>query len=580
MKFAVVAEFFERIAQESSRLTITQLLADLFGKANQKEAMIISYLSLGILRASYRGCQFNMAEKSVAKVIAQILAIDLKDVTRLAQQTGDLGSVLTAHGGKQEKNTQSLVVVYQQLEELEAVSGTGAQEEKAQKLFSILQSVDALSGQYVVRIVLGKLRLGFSDMTIIDALSWMLVGDKSLRDRIEHAYNICADIGLITFLLKEKGKEGLDEVSIVVGIPIRPAAAERLPTAQDIIDKLGGCIAQPKLDGFRLQVHIDNRKGEKKRWFFSRNLLDMSQMFPDIIRALDDIAVETVIAEGEAIVFDEQTQRFLPFQETVKRKRKHGVEEMAVELPIKLFMFDILYLDGKSLLDKPHKTRRQLLLQVFHRSHNYTVSVIEERVIQNAHDLETYFLENIESGLEGLVVKKPESHYQPGKRNFNWIKYKRQEKGELEDTIDCVVLGYYYGEGKRAAFGIGAFLVGVYDKKHDRFETVAKIGTGLKDPEWFELKKKCDALKLKEQPRNVICAKELAPDIWVTPQLVCIVRADEITQSPLHAAGKTSQNLGLALRFPRFMGYRPDKHATDATTVDEVKALFKHQRHR
>lgn len=579
MKFSVVAAIFERIAQESSRLTMTQLLADLFGKANPKEAMIISYLSLGILRAPYRGSQFNMAEKSVAKVIADFLQKDVSEITKAAHQTGDLGSVLTAYGDKQDTD-KSLLAIYQQLEELEAISGAGSQEEKAQKLFSILESVDALSGQYIVRIVLGKLRLGFSDMTIIDALSWMLVGNKSLHERIEHAYNICADIGLIAYLLKEKGKEGLDEVSIVVGIPIRPAAAERLPTAQDIIDKLGPCVAQPKLDGFRLQVHVDNRKGQKKRWFYSRNLLDMSQMFPDIVKALDDLAVETVIAEGEAIVFDEQTQRFLPFQETVKRKRKHGVEEVAAELPIKLFMFDILYLNGESLLDKAHKTRRQLLLQVFHRNHDVMVSVIEERVLQNAHDLENYFLENIESGLEGLVVKKPEAHYQPGKRNFNWIKFKRQEKGELEDTIDCVVLGYYYGEGKRASFGIGAFLVGVYDKKHDRFETVAKIGTGLKDLEWQELKKKCDAIKIKEQPHDVICAKELVPDVWVVPQIVCIIRADEITRSPLHTAGKTKDELGLALRFPRFMGYRFDKTATEATTVDELKTLFMHQRQR
>ena len=175
------------------------------------------------------------------------------------------------------------------------------------------------------------------------------------------------------------------------------------------------------------------------------------------------------------------------------------------------------------------------------------------------------------------MVKKPDAIYQPGKRNFNWIKFKRQEEGRLEDTIDCVILGYYAGAGKRAAFGIGSFLVGIYNKKEDCFETIAKIGTGLKDEGWKELKKKCDEIKVSAKPKNIVCAKELYPDVWVHPEIVCLIRADEITLSPLHTAGKTKEHLGYALRFPRFMGYRSDKGPEESTTIKEIKRLYEDQ---
>ena len=578
MKFAHVVHYLEEINKHTARLEITRLLAELLSQATPHEAQIISYLSLGTLRVTYESTQFNLAEKSVIKIIAQLRKTDIHTIKEEMQKTGDLGSV-AAHGTWQPTGEPTLLSIYNQLIDLEKMSGTGSQEERAAALLTILESVDPLSAQYIIRIIIGKLRLGFSDMTLIDALSWMLVGNKSLHDRIEHAYNICADIGHIAAILKEYGVDGLEKISIIVGIPIRPAAAERLPTARDIIDKIGPCIAQPKLDGFRLQIHLDFRT-EKKMWFYSRNLQNMSNMFPDLVKALSDLDVETLIAEGEAIVYDEQTGSFVPFQETVKRKRKHGIEEAAAEMPLKLFLFDILYLNGVSLLNKTHHTRRDIMAQLFANQHEQIVSVIGEKHVDTAQELENYFLENIQLGLEGLVAKKPDSHYQPGKRNFNWIKLKRQEEGRLDDTLDCVILGYCFGQGKRASFGIGAFLVGIYDPKKDCFETVAKVGTGLKDADLIELKQKCDAIRVMQQPHNVVCAKELAPDVWVSPEIVCMIRADEITLSPVHSAGKTAHELGYALRFPRFMGYRPDKSATQATTSTELRSLFNQQKNK
>ena len=575
MKFSEVALYFFQIEQISGRLEMTRLLADLLAKASGHEANIICNLSLGQLHPPYLSSQFNMAEKLVARAVSNYLSIDEEILAKEAKKTGDLGLVIPILTNTLQHEL-TVIQVYDRLCQLQEMSGQGSQEDKIIHLVTLLQSMDTLSARYIVRVILGRLRLGFSDMTIVDALSWMSIGNKSLRAIIENAYNVCADIGLIAQLLKEEGIKKIESIKAQIGIPILPAAAERLPSPAAIIEKIGPCIAQAKLDGFRLQVHVDKTKKQNLIKFFSRNLQDMSAMFPDLTQAFDKLEVQTLICEGEAIVYDPHTGSFSKFQETVKRKRKHGINEAIKEFPLQIFIFDILFLNGTDLMDLPHVNRREILVKLFDIS-NPLIRVIEETSVTTAKELEDYFNANISAGLEGLVVKRPDSVYQPGKRNFNWIKLKRMSEGHLEDTIDCIILGYYAGSGKRVHFGIGAFLVGVYNKVHDRFETIAKVGTGLKDEDWKELKKKCDRIKTLFQPKNVLCVKELVPDVWVYPEIVCSVLADEITISPLHTAARTETKQGYALRFPRFIDYRSDKKAIEATTIEEINRLYNNQ---
>ena len=389
---------------------------------------------------------------------------------------------MVAAYGWEAQASYTIQEIYDRLCALEKLSGEGSQAQKIDALVHLFRQLSADEAKFVVRIILGKLRLGFSDMTkLIDALSWMLAGDKSLHAAIEDAYNRSADLGHIAALIKKEGIKALQHIGITVGIPILPAAAERLPSAQEIIAKLGTCIAQPKLDGFRLQIHINNTKKPHQIHFYSRNLQDMSAMFPDLVQAFEALNVKTIICEGEAIGYDPDTGAFVPFQETVKRKRKHGIAQAAEEMPLKVFLFDLLYYNGESYLEKGYEERRATLQKILETAQSTVVQLVEERVVTNATELEDYFTEMIEMGLEGLVVKRPDAIYQPGKRNFNWIKLKRHAEGHVEDTLDCVILGYYKGQGKRAEFGIGALLVGVYNKKADLFETIAKIGTGLSD---------------------------------------------------------------------------------------------------
>lgn len=576
MLFHDVATTFEAVEQESSRVKMTQLLAELFGRATPREAEILANLSLGTMRAPYQGYFFNFAEKGMKEVVARVLAVTPETVSRHMVKAGDLGAVI-AEGVWPVERQLSLLEVYRALEDFENLSGSGSFEDKTAALVSLFKRVDPISAQYLVRIVLQKLRLGFSEMTIIDSLSWMLAGDKSLREQIEYAFNVSADIGLLARLAREGGIQAIDKISITVGVPIRPAAAERLPSAQAIVEKLGSCVAQPKFDGFRLQVHIDNGAKNHKIHFFSRNLLDMSDMFPDLKQAVQDLPVETLVMEGEALAYDEVTGSYLPFQETVKRRRKHDIAQTATEFPLKLVLFDILYLDGKSLLDQPERERLNILEKLIGDHKSALLSVAEQIKIETAAELEAYFNKSITAGLEGVVVKRPDAPYQPGRRNFNWIKLKRTQRGKLDDTIDAVVLGYYYGQGKRARFGIGALLVGVFNSKKDQFETIAKIGTGLSDDAWISLKSKCDALAVKSVPHNVVVPKELVPDVWVAPEMVVVVLADEITRSPVHTAGIEGDNPGYALRFPRFVEYRLDKKGPEATSVDEIREMFVNQ---
>lgn len=577
MKFMTCAQIFHNIEQEPSRTEMTKILAQLLQACSAREAQIIAYVSMGSLFPAYKDKQFNIAIKGMVGIVALFLQQSEDVVAKKIKEAGDAGTVVfDAWLGKDEGLT--LQQVYDQLVEIAEISGTGSTDKKANALVALLQKCDALGAKCIVRIVTKTMRLGFSDMTFLDALSWMEAGNKSLSKKIEHAYNVCADLGLVAATLKSNGISGIEHMSIQVGIPIRPAAAERLASPQAIVEKLGDCVAQPKLDGFRVQVHVKKTGSTAEVHFFSRNMLDMSDMFPDLKQLVMQLPVTSLICEGEAIVYDEDTDMFLPFQETVKRKRKHDIEAVSQDLPLQLYIFDLLYLDGRSMLEQTHQYRRNQLETIFKKVNNPALQVISQQHITTGQQLEDYFLRTIGAGLEGLVVKREDAIYQPGKRNFNWIKLKREAHGSLLDTVDGVILGYYVGRGKRAKFGIGAFLLGVYDDQSDQFKTVAKVGTGLTDDEFKTLKKVCDELRVEHQPKNVVCAKELVPDVWLEPKIVCVIKSEEITLSPVHTAGKIDNNPGFALRFPRFIEYRHDKSAIDATTVTELKRLYQEQK--
>lgn len=594
MTFKSLAEFFFRIENTSARLEITRILAELLKKISSEEIDKALYLIQGRIAPLYEETEFGMAEQLIIKSILMALNLEKKTFFSRYQKIGDLGKTVEEFKKEiisLEEKELTIKEVYQFLWQLATSSGEGSQEKKLSILANLIRWLDPLSCRYLVRIPSGVLRLGFSDMTILDGLSWMIKGDKTLRPIIEKAYHVRPDIGFIGRIIKEKGWEELKNIKPKIFTPILMMRAERLSSASEILEKIGPCAIEKKFDGFRLQIHYHRQKNEVR--LFSRNLEDVTFMYPDIVEGVKkEIRAEEVIFEGEAVGFDPHSGNFLPFQETVQRKRKYGVEEKAKEIPLKLFAFELLWLDGKSYLDLPFNQRRQILSSLISEkkdSFQETVLIAEQDLVDDSKKIELLFDQAVSEGLEGIVAKKLNGIYQPGARGWNWIKYKKSYSSKISDTVDCLVMGYDLGKGKRASFGIGAFLVGVFDEKKDRFVTIAKIGTGLSDEEWKKLKKEADAVKTKEQPKEYDVDKLMKCDIWLYPKIVVEIRADEISRSPVHTAGrvmkpsKSGEALevdipGFSLRFPRLERFRPDKRPEEVTTLKEIESIFKSQK--
>jgi len=580
MEFAHLARTFEELERTSSRLSLIELVTQLFRSIERpEEIQQVCYLMQGRVAPFYEALEMGMAEKSVAKAIALAFHSTQEQIEALYGKLGDLG--LVAEQVRNETNdppaSLSIDDVFEELRAIAHTSGKGAVESKSARLVSLLRQVDSVSARYVVRILLGNLRMGIGDATVLDALAKARWNDAKKRKLLEGAYHKNSDLGLIARTLWEHSEEEeaqrvIAAMDIQVGKPVHSQLAERLPSAEAIIAKMGTVVAQYKYDGLRAQIHKD---GEHVT-IFSRNLEDQSHMFPELMEGTrKQIQAESVILDAEALAYNATSEEFLPFQETTRRRRKHGIEALAEQLPLKAFVFDILYKDGVSLLDSPLVERLKILEQTMHPT-DETLMLTASHQIEDAKALILLFDEAISKGLEGLVVKKPESRYEAGARNFNWVKLKRHSAGALGDTIDCVLLGYLFGRGKRAALGAGSLLVGLYDPKQDLFVTVTKIGTGLSDEQWRSIRERTRGLEVDHRPAPV--SSLIEPSVWVEPQLVLEVLADEITRSPIHTAGKVGAEPGYALRFPRLISFREaDKNPEDATTVQELIELYQSQ---
>jgi len=567
MKFIELSNFLSRLEKENSRNKITEILSDLFSKSSKDEIDKIVYLVLGRLAPNYEGLVLNIAEKMMIRAIAQASETSEEEIKTLYKQKGDLGDICFDVVKGTGRNL-SISDVFGRLVEIAKDEGLGSQERKVTKMAELLSNLDPLSAKFVARIPVGKLRLGFSNMTILDALSFMLRKDKTARKEIEAAYNVRVDPGKIAKIVKENGLKKINEIEAQAGIPIRPALSERLPSAEKMLEKVGKKVyVEPKYDGFRTQLHIFKEGREKKVLIFSRNLEVTTHMFPDLVEAAQKIKVDNAILDGEAIAYDEKNNKFLPFQETVQRKRKHGVETAAKNIPLKLFVFDILFKDGKSLLKLPFKERREILKRVDFGDRR--IEITRQDIVDNAGKIRDFIKKYLAEGLEGAMIKKIDALYKPGARGYHWVKYKKTTEEGVADTIDCLVMGTYKGKGKRSRFGVGAFLVGIKDG--NKFKTVSKIGTGLSDEQWRELFERTKKITVDKEPASFVVDKNLFPDTWVKPSLVVEILADEITKSPIHSAT-------LALRFPRLVRFRDDKSAGDTNTFKILKKLFEMQK--
>jgi DNA ligase-1 len=580
LRYAVIAEAYEKIESTTKRLEMTDLLVDLLKNTPKDIIDKVVYLTQGKICPDFISLEIGVAEKLAIKALARASGRKESEIEEDLPKTGDIGETAQNFMVNKKQATffqQPLTVqkVYETLDKMARASGSGTVDLKTALLAGLLADATPKESKYIMRTVTGNLRLGIADMTVLDALAIAYGGGKEARELVERAYSISSDLGRVAKTVAEKGLKGIKKFQVLVGEPIRPMLAERLSSPEEILEKLGGrCIAEYKYDGERIQIH----KKSDEIVLFSRRLENISSQYPDAIGLIQKHAkAKNAILEAECVAVDTDTGEMRPFQELMHRRRKYGIRKAMEEYPVSLFMFDALYVDGKDLTLEPYPIRRKALEEAIKESER--VNIAKYFITNSAKELEKFFLEAIENGCEGLVCKSiaEDSVYQAGARGWLWIKYKRDYKSEMTDTVDLVVVGAFHGRGKRAGT-YGAVLLTAYNPDTDIFETVTKCGTGFTDEDLGKLPKMMQKHVIPHRHPRV--SSMLEADVWFEPTIVIEILGAEITLSPIHTCAMDTirKGSGLAIRFPRFTGnYRLDKAAEDATTVEETVEMYKSQ---
>jgi len=580
MLFSELVEFYERIEATTGRIEMTNLLVDLLKRTPPEIVDKVVYLTIGEIYPPFVGLELGVADKLALRAVKLASGMSEKEISQAYSKLGDVGLVGEKMLAKRTQATlfmEQLTVedVYSALEKIAKASGEGAMEMKVQILSGLLASSQPKEAKYILRIVTGKMRLGVADMTVLDALSIVFGGGKETREIFERAYNLSSDIGYVAKIAALEGVEGVKRFKITIGKPIRPMLAERLSSADEILQKLDGrCIAEYKYDGERMQIHKKN----SEVWIFSRRLENITWQYPDVVEMVrKNIVADEAILECECVAVNPDTGDMLPFQELMHRKRKYDIHKMIEQYPVNLYFFDALYVNGEDLTLKPLLERRKVLESIVKVDDRVKLS--KAIISDDPREIEKFFNEAIETGCEGLVVKSigPESIYRAGARGWLWIKLKRSYKSEMTDTVDLVVVGAFHGRGKRAG-SYGALLMAAYNPDKDVFESVCKVGSGFTDEDLAKLPELLKPHKIPHKHARVDSGMEA--DVWFEPKLVLEILGDEITISPIHRCcwGVVAEDGGLAIRFPRFTGrYRFDKSPEDATTSKEILEMYRTQ---
>jgi len=578
VQYETVAEAYRDLEASTARLALIDRLAALLAQTPPELLARVCYLCQGMIAPEFAGIDLGVAEKLAARAVATATGVEVERVRATVRETGDLGQAaeqLMAKVAGGRPPTLEVAAVVDTLHQIAAAEGQGSQARKLELLVGLLGQATPLEARYLLRLVTGTLRLGVGTPTILDALATVHAGGRSDRPVLERAYNICSDLGLVASTLAAGGLAAVEEIRVRAGNPVRPMLAQRLSTAQEILAKLGGtCAAEYKYDGVRVQVH---RTADGEIELFTRRLERIATQFPDLVELLKTaIKPREAILEGEVVAFDPASGDLRPFQDVMFRRRKYGITEAVRDVPVSLFCFELLYADGEDLTRLPYPTRRARLAAAITPSERLRLATAIQ--VSDEAGLEAAFEQAVTDGCEGLLCKSlsPTAGYQAGARGWLWIKLKRDYRTELSDTLDLVVVGALYGRGRRRGI-YGALLLAAYDPAADVFRTTTKCGTGFSDAELAALPGKLAPLVRQEPPARVDPGRAEA-DVWFEPALVVEILSAELTLSPRYSAawGKLKDDSGLALRFPRFTGrWRDDKAPEDATTTDELVAMYR-----
>ena len=578
MEFSTLAEIFQRMEKTSKRIELTDILVELLKKTPKEILPNVVYLLQGIIRPNFEGVELGIAEKLAIRAISKSSGLSVKKIEDDYREGGDLG--LTASNILKLKTQTTFTVekitverVYDTLFKIAKLEGKGSQDLKMKYISSMLNDATPVEAKFVMKILLGTLRLGVAENTVMDALAIAFTGKKENKEEIENAYNVSSDLGKVSLAVATDGIEEIKKFKISLFNPIRPMLADRVKSETEAIKKMPQLFAaEYKLDGERVQIH----KQMNKIILFSRRLENITQYYPDIIENIGkSINVDEGIFEAEIVPINENTGEFLPFQELMHRRRKHKLEEAVLQYPITVNFFDVLYFDNRNCLNLEYTKRREILEKVV-KEDNFS-KLVPMSLVKNENEVEDFLENSINSGCEGLMLKTPNAGYRAGARGSNWLKLKREYRNELGDSLDLIVIGAYFGRGRRTGL-YGTLLLGTYNPENDTFPSICKVGTGFTDESLDQLYQiLSNKVILKKNSRVV---SEMEADVWLAPELVLEVVASEITLSPIHKTGLNlvRENSGFALRFPKFTGkIRHEKAVEDASTHDEVLALYKNQ---
>jgi len=578
MEYSILADSFNKMESTRKRLELTQFLVELFEKTPHDVISKIVYLLQGKLRPDFEGIELGVAEKLAIRAVSKSSGIPIKKIEDEYRKGGDLGHAAAVILEQKTQTTflaEDITVerVYETLFKIANLGGSRSQDMKMKYISSLLNDATPLEASYILKILLGSLRLGIAENTVMDALAIAFSGNKDNRKVLEHAYNVSSDLGKVAETIATKGLEGIKKFEIILFNPIRPMLADRVKSEEEAIEKIGDeFAAEYKLDGERVQLHIEG----EKMMLFSRSLENISSYYPDIIEKIPKaIQADNVILEAEIVAINENTGEFLPFQELMHRRRKYKIEKAVTQYPITVNFFDILYCNEKSCLELNYKDRREKLEKVV--KEDDFAKYIPMTIVKNENEIEEFFENSINAGSEGLMLKMLNKPYQAGSRGSYWLKLKREYQNELGDSLDLVVIGGFFGKGRRTG-SYGTLLLATYDEDEDIFTSICKVGTGFSDEDLDQLYQILNPkVTIKKNPR---IDSEMEADVWFEPELVIEVVASDITLSPIHKAArdKIKKGTGLALRFPKFTGkIRIEKAVEDASTNEEVITLYKGQ---
>ncbi len=603
MLFSELTEAFLAMSDTRKRLELTDILRQLVLKAGD-DLPELAYLLQGKIMPDYFGIELGIADKLIIKALSHVSGQSEEEIEKDYSKTGDLGQVaynVTVNKSQKALFSEELTLsyVYESLTKIAKTSGSGSIRMKSDIYTDLILNGSLYDAMFITRIVGGKLRLGVSDATILDALALAFM-DPEKKEVATTAYNFHPDMGYIADLLRKGKLTELENMGPEPMIPMKVMLAERLPDIGEILEKMDGTAAlEYKYDGMRVQIH---KKGKEVK-IFSRGTEETTGQFPDIVGSvLKTFSNDTLILDGEAVPFNPETGDLYPFQVVSQRRgRKYDLDQMyddtqthlfstsiktgkyvldqvLDDIPLVVFLFDILYIDGKPIHTLPYPERRKILEDSFVQDNGFRLA--SSIITSHREEAEKFIEESISSGCEGIVAKNitEKSVYRAGARGWLWIKYKRDYEANLGDSLDLVVIGAFSGHGRRKGT-YGALLMAAYNNENGIYESVCKLGTGFTDDVLFNLPKMFSDYVAKERPLNV--ESGLNPDFWITPNFVMEIVGAEITLSPIHSAayGVIKEKTGLAIRFPRFTGkWRSDKKAEDATTTGEIINMYKNQK--